>query len=678
MKILEKNTLAVWVIAAIAFLMQFQTILPLYYNIIKANGIRYLILFCLFAILLKYIITIKNSYKFGVLIAATIILGNFTSYFAIIVSVTYLIIILCVGEVIATIFKNKDDKTLINKFTFGYCILANIWNIPYLNNSIHLKEFYIISIVAALLFILVNRKKIKVIYIINDEIKNDSKIYLLFTLYIVAASITAFSWDDLNAYLFFPLKSIIENRSVLSPAWPGSLIFQSLHSLSFTSALGIWGDKNYSIVYYYKFFNVFSYILLIIASYDIFKKIFKNNNYIQITFYTIAASSIWCIEITGNYTDFPLLLLSFYSLNFLSKLELKDIDLSIFEYIIYSLFIAITLKSLVIIIPFVVIDVINKYNKGKYELNILLLPIFLLPILLRNYLYSGNPTFPAGNNIWKSVFFDTDKNNIVVSRYMPSAPVDLNLFFNFYSVSNSALSNFFGNMLSLYSPFFYFLTSFTILLILFNFLIFKSNKYLILGIYFFFLTVFLPGAQHRYFIGTYLFTFIGMMFIYEKRVKIIFNQSFIKAIIYCLIFLFPTSQYVTNKLYIDDGKIFSKNGFRDWSEKIKFYEKLNSYFEVNNIKPKILMHYLQDKIFIKHGVVIEYDWYDYTEVKEIIEIMNTSLDEKNKRFQVNELLCKKGFDYLILSDSNTIFIDKKTTLVIKGVQQSLYKLNCDG
>jgi hypothetical protein len=676
--VIKEKKYLIYSLIIVAFLMQAQTLAPMYFDIIKANGRNYLILFILLSLTLHILIKQNsNINKYFLIIIFATIAGFYTNYQSLLISIFYFIFILAIGSVIAG--KINEKRELINIITYGYCICAYIWNVPYLLNEIPFKEYYVLSIGLGIMYLFINRKEIKIPEMKNyTELSNDSRFYLLIILYILASSITSFMWDDLNAYIYFPLKSLVENKSALSQFSPGSLIFQSLHSLSFTAALGIWSSKDYNLVYYYKFFNLISYILVIVASWDIFNKIYTNKKNIQIIFYTIATSTIWFINITSNYTDLPVFLLCIYSLNIIIKEELINLKLKSNNYIFFSIFTAITLKSLVIIIPIVALDLYNKLRKNESIISVFIIPTFILPIFIRNYIYTGNPTFPAGNNIWKSEYFDTDKNSIIVGKFWPSNPIDINLFFNFFSGSSSALTNFYGGIGNLYSPVFYFGISLTFLFIIFKIVSFKTNKYIILGVVFFFLTVYLPGAQHRYFIGSYLFLLIGMIYLFDKQIVININNKVFNMIIYIMIFLFPTSQYVTNKLYINEGKVFSKNGFRDWNEKIIFYDKVNDYFKYQNKKPKILIHYLQDKLFLINAKVVEFDWYDHNDAKGISKIMSMNIDEITKREMINEFICNNNFNYLVLSDANSIFIKVNDKPVIKGVQQSLYKIDCKG
>lgn len=661
--------------------MAFQSSANGFISLLKFSGFKFFLAFIFFGIATYSLSRLKSKKPlFALLIILIGIIGYFTSFVAIIVTTIYYLIILSCGAILCLKFNRKNS--LISLVAIGYSLFAFLFNIPFLNNSIPIIQYYYCILIISLIFIIYNRK-----YLFDHDFKcgiyfeliYDPKVLLLLVLYLYSASITSFMWDDINAYLYFPLQSIIENKSILSPELPGSLIFQSLHSLGFTTALGIWSNYDYTIVYFYKFFNLCSYILAFISLWEILKKIYSNLNYAKLTFFIITTSCIWYIEITSNYTDFPILLLCIYCLSLLVNIDSSNSKpLDFFDYFIFALFIAVTLKSLVVLLPLVAFDFYNSAVKRKINLKFLLIPIPVLPSLIRNFIYSGNPTFPAGNNLWKSSFFSVDPSSIVVSKFWPASQIDFSLFFNFLTISDISLSNFYSSLGVFYSPIFYFLFPFTTLLFIFKYISLDSNRYLIFGICTFFLTIYLPGAQHRYFIPSYCFLLVGIIYIYHNNYSkiIILSGFFINLLIYFLIFLFPLSPYVSNKVHIKNGAFFS-DGFRDWNEKIYFYKKVNSYFSLNNQHPKILLHYLQDKLFLTNAVPIEYDWYDYSSVKQLMGVMGSSASNDERLNHAQIYLCQNGFTHAVLTKDSP-FLALKLQKIQEGVQQSLYRIECLG
>lgn len=664
-------------IAIISAALTFQSSVNIYLSLLKTGSIKFYLSFIFFGILTYILAKLKSKkpliFLFGILIS---ILGFLTNYFSVIITIIYYLLILAIGFIICN--KLNIKNSFISILTIGYSLFSFVFNIPYLNNNIPIKEYYYLVLVLSTVLVYLNRKNLRTINIknfVDPELIFDPKVILLIIVYLYAACITSFMWDDINAYLYFPLQSLIENRSILSPEMPGSLTFQSLHSLSFTTALGIWSNYDYSIVYFYKFFNLCSYVLALIALWDVLKKIFNNHNYTKLTFFIISTSCIWFIQITSNYTDFPIFLLTIYCLHLLNKsnsIDSKILDL--IDYIIFGLFVSITLKSLVIILPFIAQDFIRSVLIKKVNLKLLIIPLFILPSLLRNFIYSGNPTFPAANNIWKSTYFSTDPSSIVVSKFWPSTQIDLSLFVNFLTISESSLRNFYSSLAIFYSPLFYFLFSFSVLLFLFKYINLVSNRFLILGIVTFFLTIYLPGAQHRYFISSYSFILIGIIYIFYSSKFININHKFLNIIIYFLIVLFPLSPYVSNQVHYRNHALFS-NGLRDWNEKIIFYEKVNKYFSLRDDRPKILLHYIQDKLFLKGVQSIEYDWYDYTSIKELIDIMGRNNNNADQIKLAQHFLCRNNFNYVILSNESQ-FRSLKLRKIQDGIQQSLYEIEC--
>jgi hypothetical protein len=69
-----------------------------------------------------------------------------------------------------------------------------------------------------------------------------------------------------------------------------------------------------------------------------------------------------------------------------------------------------------------------------------LFPVSIM--LLRTYLLTGNPTFPAMNHIWKSPFFMTDASSVVVSKFRSALSMDISTFLGVMS-SDPKKSSFF-------------------------------------------------------------------------------------------------------------------------------------------------------------------------------------------------------------------------------------------
>jgi hypothetical protein len=336
------------------------------------------------------------------------------------------------------------------------------------------------------------------------------------------------------------------------------------------------------------------------------------------------------------------------------------------------------------IIPIVAYDLYKNLDFKKI-FNIALLPLFTIPILIRNFIYTGNPTFPAMNNLWKSQYFSTDPHSIIVSKYIPDWSKDLTLFFNFFSNSSKPLTLFYASSSNFYNPLFFSIFTFTFIYFLFNFKSIKSNIYLLFGFMAFYLTILLPGAQHKYFIPCFIFLTVGLYKIYDYdiyfEVGYAFKKKFCNVICFIIIFVFPMSPYSGVPLKIIDGKIYSNN-YIDWSEKLNFYERFNHYIELSKLnEKKILLSYLQDKLLITSKNVYEYDWYDYYEVNPLMvifdDISKSNFSDRTKANAVQSELCKRNYGFLVL---NRDFFNKEfmnsLKLVVASTKQNAYELNC--
>ena len=673
-------------IVLIAILMAVINVWPAYKDFILNNNIQYLKIILVLSLGLFGLYSLKLAKIFSlraILIAAFILesvfIGYFTSFRGLLVSIVSLFFLLCLGIII-----NKKNSIFSN-FVVGYGILANILHIPFLNNSIPLDKFYGV-ILLFIIITIIYKSKYLFKYFVEKINQNDEDIkyrhILFFSILYLSASITGFMWDDINSYLYFPLKSILNNYSVLSYSYPSSLVFQNLHGLAYASFMGsIIGSIDYEIVYAFKTFNALCFLLLFFCLIGITKKISTVNSINNLIYFTICTSSIWFVEITSNYTDFSVLLISIYVVSLLIEFrEFKNIKIELKDYLIFSLFVAISFKSLVAVLPIVVIDQLNnEKNFWKRVSNLSVLPLFSLGIFIRNYFYSGNPTFPAGNHFWKSTHFFTDSSNIVANKFVPAWGRDFSLLANFLSNSDKSVAIFYTAVNTFYSPIFFALVTIAFLNFIFRNKPVASNIFLLLGFLAFCFTILLPGAQYKYFIPSFIYFCIGL-YILNIKYLVVFNSSnklfssTLNILFLLMIFTFPYSPYSGVPLQVIDNRIFSGN-FRNWHEKIYFYNKVNDFIGDN--KSKILLFYLQDKIFLPSHNIYEYDWYDYPVMKELADVINSTSNPFEKSVAATKFLCQNDFRYVILSAEfiNNNFMNSLIPGV-KGDQQSLYEINC--
>jgi hypothetical protein len=368
-------------------------------------------------------------------------------------------------------------------------------------------------------------------------------------------------WDDLNGYFYLPLASIKNGSSVFGPNIPGSLTFMSFHNTSFLTFIGVLLEvKDYKIGYIYKIFNSLNYVINFYFLYLILLK-YNSTFFARLCFITIATSSIWFIEVVCNYTDFPVFLLATFAIYRIYGDRKSDLSYGVIIAIM-ALFIPITLKSLVVIIPLILYELKNKLNIKNLSIT-LLLPLLALPIFIRNYLLTGNPTFPAGNHFWKSKYFLTDSGNIVVSKYVAPWKFDLSYFFNLLTNSEKSVSIFFGAENYLYNPIFfsiitiYFVTLFYGKLIVYSY----TNEFIKFGLLCVVCVILLPGAQYRYFASSIVILNIGFLIAIRQCYDLEINRikySFLLNYIYLvLISIMTLTPYSGLPLAYKDQKIIS-------------------------------------------------------------------------------------------------------------------------
>ena len=157
--------------------------------------------------------------------------------------------------------------------------------------------------------------------------------------------------------------------------------------------------------------------------------------------------------------------------------------------------------------------------------------VFFFPVMIRNYLLTNNPFFPQFNNFFKSDFFPYDlQTGAIGAKWLPSWPIDWTLMMNFFSNSNESLKIFAHPHEFLYSPVFYALFIFCLLIFYFRLGQFKNNSFIIAGGIIFFSTVFLINAEVRYLKQAYIFFVISLVLILKNfnLINSIYYKSFFR------------------------------------------------------------------------------------------------------------------------------------------------------
>jgi hypothetical protein len=660
---------------------------PTYKTYVKNSWVQFGIL-VLLVFLVKKLAEIAATYHknapVSLLIVPITLLGYYTSYSATLVNILLIALVYLTGARFKIVLNLKSQNFFIS-FILGYGLLANLLYIPYFTSKIRFDLFYPIVIAIIVIFLISDFRSL--VERTKEEIKliapqTDSVVITYLFFLMLSAALLSFGWDDLNHYLYLPLRSLIEGHSVLSAEIPGSLTFLSYHNLSYLTFAGwMLSSNNYEIAFVYKQFNALSYCVSFFCLYSILFSYLPERRQSGIIFLIIVSSSIWFVQVTSNYTDFPLLLLSIYTIYVL--FESADAELEYFhQLLVCTLFLSISLKLIVLIIPLLALNLRKRYTHQRALASIvILLPV--TPVFVRNYLLTGNPTFPAGNQHWKSDFFYTDPLNIVVSKYKAPWAFDPSLFFNFLSNAAEPVKLFYGSEPVFYSPLFFALVSLLIFctLLVKNFS-FRTNDFIRVSVVVFILVVLFPGAQYRYFIPVFVLLSVGFVLAISQVAPLqscsLFQNRVFSCVVPLLISLSFVSPYTGLPLKTSNGTVFSDSG-KDWNSKINFYGKVNDYFSLGNLKDyKIMIFYLQDKIFLNQKRVYEYDWYDYANmirVKKAIDDPTTSGEVKDRL--VTETLCSEGYRYMILSQVfwSDNFMNTLTPVILDN-SQALYRINC--
>jgi hypothetical protein len=655
----------------------------------------YTLIICFISIIFKF----KN-----LKIPVIILILSWILYFNLIVPLLFTVIIVTavfkIGDSILNLFGLRE-KSIFIAFCLGHTSLAFLlwlvirfteYNAIYFYKIIGLFIF-IISLVSFKILIknkfIILKRFYSNIYN-NQNLVFSQSVFILSMSLLVYATLYSFYFDDINGYMYAPLRVFYDNGFIFGPERPGFMTNMSALSLGYGSLLSsfLGYDRNLFIMTF-KFFHASSYLIGIITFVGSLK--FCINNYLRgFAIILLGLLPLTIFEITGNYADYYVLLVSFYVFYTLACIIFLKIKLE-FKYfyinsILIGLFLIVSLKTIPyvfsgFIILFFYLSMCNygekriilSYvlnNKKIIFINLTLISLPLLLLFIDNIIKSGNPTFPGGNGLWKSPYFSL--GGLVAGRFhFPNMP-DGTTFLQVFSFTPQAAQLFSsGNsyfpIYGVFSQTIFYLIPFLVILILFKYG--NNEKYhqtlsiLLLSILLIivtFVTISLVvGPQHRYFFGlnTYLFipAMIGLSKFYIQSYKYIFFS--ISKWIFFVIALFsffgngieaPPFKITNDRLLVS-----GINGDK-WLSKKLFYEKVNNYISDDK---SIMLSYLQDKFFIDSKNVYELDWYDFP----IQSQLNSIWDSKehptleSKLYKINKHLCDNNFRYFILSKNAIIY-----------------------
>jgi len=554
------------------------------------------------------------------------------------------------------------------------------------------------------------------------DLKERILLYAVAISYLIKASIYTFSFDDLNGYLFAPLRVYIDHGFLFTPDRPAFLTNVSAYSLGTGSLLATISGWDRSVfLFSFKFFQAISYFLALVTFAYSFAPFKKKAMLRWLWLCLLCFMPLIAMELTCNFTDFYMFLcvlflsyrLADHTFNLSSELETDTSRL--YEAWVAGLFAIASLKSIPYIISFYLIKglihlarngvassiqfIINGFKTKSLQVIALATPVLIL--LIDNFRLTGNPTFPSGNFFWKSPFFYSSTMDVVAKRYFFPNDPDGTTFLDLFSLTPQASMMFYSGGINL--PVLYglapqlllFLTPVILMLVLINAasgrLINKGNPIdwtsaVLLSCLTFtmavlsFVTVsFLAGPQHRYFFGLSILVVLGFL----SALKPLLDSdeygwlasrkfSTVLIVLLCLplsVFVFFGHSYgpppYTYKKGTTDHILADRVSKQKWLKKRDFYSKVNAALKNDN--GKIIMFLLEDKFFLDSKNVYEMDWYDYPINHTLIDLWETPGTFDNRLKSVRDELCREGFRYLILSrDASTskeaVFFDDKFRL----------------
>jgi len=460
------------------------------------------------------------------------------------IGIFFAFVLYLTGRLIArvSLFKSFKNNALLT-FACGYIISIFLISIPlnFIPNftiAIPTQIITIILSVVVLLEVFLSIRELKKLNIFNysnnntnSHIKEPFFSFLgwwLVFIFLSSGLILAWGSDDLNSYLYWPLKAVQENVTAVNVNRPVTFTLLSVPTQSvLTYLLSICSIKDGLLAtYIYKGFNAGCYSVIFVTA-ILSSVLLKKTNTIKLFYYLsfiVFSLPITFEEILYNFTDFPVYLSTMCSL-FILLHELSDYinqdnwnsrakTLENYPQYLVSclagLLIAISPKaiapvlsssiSLIFFRLIIIYSQFKKQNKVNKQPSIskllttiflkvsfyksILINLFLLfiPIVLiaaRNYAMTGNPSFPANNVYWKSKYFMTDPNSVVASgHYISGLPLDFAYISRIFSNNVASVKDFAYADLTfgIFGAFLFNLLILYCIYIYFNYFINKTSK----------------------------------------------------------------------------------------------------------------------------------------------------------------------------------------------------------
>lgn len=581
----------------------------------------------------------------------------------------------------------------IRWYALIYGVVGVVLNGPNLYNKISINIYYAVVGVAIVLILIwgIYSRKSNEVNICMYGYMERVVLYTIIVLMIFGASVFGFVWDDLNGYLWVPKVSVLKDHSVVGVQLPATLTFYSLHVLAYLTAFN-WMFNSYELIdkiFIWKYYNAWLYIVALLLFYKYIRRYVIDAGYIMMILLLLALVPVYMYgEITGNQNDYPLVVSTLIVIAYI--LSKKAIDH--FDIMIFGSLLAISPKSFVVLGPYVITqvifdkDLIRRALRKEYLLGGLVAVVMICPIYIRNYILTGNPKFPAGNDIIKSPLFDT--HGIVADMYRISGGVSVYQYIDLIINNINGIGQYYVADLRFYGPT-VILVMITVLYIMLDKHFYKMGEmtcvlvkieiiqlFMISVLGYLFCKAFI-GLQHRYMYSVITTISVLIVILLVGYVKGQPNSVVTRIVLLVCVLYMPIMLLAPNI----SGEYLVKNRFivgseDRWVARYEFYKKMNSVIGIND---GVIMYYVQDKIFIKSSNLYELDWYDYIFQKRVIDEIN-KIDHRDidkARYEAYEILKKNNISWLLLTKKHDPFgldIRKNMTKVVAGPDLDLYRI----
>lgn len=601
-------------------------------------------------------------------------------------SLVILLISLASLALINIVFKCRLS---ISTFAVYFGLITVLLYIPHLSEHIAIDKYYYLISFFALLGILIYFKK----NLIN--IKDEPLINLNFVERFGIYAITIvlgfhvlpfnFVFDDLNGYLWVPKVSEILNHTAVSELLPSSLTFYTQYNLGIVSYIAFLTGIS-DVVQFVFTWKFIQFIFLIIAILITIVEL-KNNKRLEkytYPFLIVLFPGFLSYQIVGNQNDFPAIFATYLSIFWL----LRNKFISPKELLGSILIVAISPKAFLPLFVAILVlffrHIKNSYRallSLKYYLSLIFGLLLLIPMYVRNYFLTGNAFFPSGNNKYKSDLFPVDF--FVADRWTLPSKSGFHEYFDLVFNNLSNLKIFYASSGLHYGPISIVLI---ITLIVSIFLskrrVFEFNKdaFIFLGLSYLMLLIAnnTIGAQHRYLIPVMIF----FVFFLALLILDLFKEKDRKYIFISIFFVinFHSFTVISGVPKFEFKENLMQYSGKNYIDRLVFYNKVNRLI---GSEAKIILYYLQDKLFLDSIQLTELDWYDYVPSSrlqiDIDEIKQKSITQKPNN-EVQSYLCNRGYSHMILSNSvdpYDVNLREVMQKILSGPGVNLYQLECN-